>query len=296
MGLITQRILTQPSTIKMRFKDDMMRCSVLMVGCGNMGFAMLKTWTEQKSSHYDFTVIEPNLAQHAAISSLGVTVVAAAEALKNSNPFDLVFLAVKPQIMARALDGMKGNAKGKTYISVAAGLPIAFFETYLGTESAIIRTMPNTPAAVGAGAIAMIGNSNVPALALEQTEYLLALNGLVRHVENEDQLDAITALSGSGPAYIFHMAECLEQAGIEMGLSEAIARDFARQTIFGAGKLLHESTEDAADLRKSVTSPNGTTQAGLERLMQDGALEKLILSTTKAAENRSKELAKQTLS
>lgn len=268
-----------------------MGCSVLMVGCGNMGFAMLKTWAEQAQTGFEFSVLELNEAQHGPIRALGAKVSTDAADFKTTSPFDLVFLAVKPQFMASALEGLNGIVEGKTYISVAAGLPIAFFEAQLGADASIIRTMPNTPAAVGAGAIAMIGNKNVPATALENTETLLNLNGLICHLAHEDQMDAITALSGSGPAYIFHMAECLEQAGIEMGLQEDIARQFARQTVFGAGQLLHQSDQSAADLRISVTSPNGTTQAGLEVLMYESALQKLMIATTKAAENRSKELA-----
>ena len=273
-----------------------MSCSVLMVGCGNMGFAMLKTWMQQDQLDYDFTVLEPNTERHSEISSLGAQVTENADNLSAIGTFDLVFLAVKPQIMATALEGVKGKIEGKTYVSVAAGLPIQFFEKHLGLETSIIRTMPNTPAAVGAGAIAMIGNKNVSASAIQQAEALLKLNGIVCHVDHEEQIDAITALSGSGPAYIFHMAECLEKAGIDMGLPPEIARDFARQTIFGAGKLMHESNETAATLRQSVTSPNGTTQAALEVLMHQDALQKLISGTTKAAKDRSIELAKQTLS
>lgn len=261
-----------------------------------MGFAMLKTWTQQDSLNYDFTVLEPNTTLHNEISGLGAQVTEKAEHLDDIKVFDLVFLAVKPQIMAVALQGIKGKIDGRTYVSVAAGLPIDFFENHLGISASIIRTMPNTPAAVGAGAIAMIGNKNVSSLAFQQTEALLQLNGIVSHVEREEQIDAITALSGSGPAYIFHMAECLEQAGVDMGLPKEVARNFACQTIFGAGKLMHESDETAATLRKSVTSPNGTTQAALEILMHDGALQKLVSKTTKAAEDRSIELAKQTLS
>ena len=128
---------------------------------------------------------------------------------------------------------------------------------------------------------------------LMEAQALLKLNGLICTVDNEDQLDAITALSGSGPAYIFHMAECLEKAGIEMGLPTEIARDFAQQTILGAGKLMHESDQSFSMLRQSVTSPNGTTQAALEVLMRDDALEKLMIATTKAAQTRSIELAKE---
>lgn len=273
-----------------------MSCSVLMVGCGNMGFAMLKTWLETPELDYSFTVIEPNVSLHEDISASGAKVAPSADHMSENSSFDLVFLAVKPQIMAAALDGIKGKIIAKNYVSVAAGLPIEYFENHLGADASIIRTMPNTPAAVGAGAIAIIGNQNVSADAMRQAEELLKLNGIVRHVEHEDQIDAITALSGSGPAYIFHMAECLESAGIDMGLSPELARDFARQTIYGAGRLMHESNQSATHLRQSVTSPNGTTQAALEVLMKDDALQKLVLETTKAAEERSKELAKQTLS
>jgi len=267
-----------------------------MVGCGNMGFAMLKTWMQQDQLGYDFTVLEPNTERHSEIKALGAKIAKNADNLNEASSFDLVFLAVKPHIMAAALEGVKGKINGKTYVSVAAGLPIQFFEKYLDSTASIIRTMPNTPAAVGAGAIAMMGNENVTPLAIKQAETLLQLNGIVCHVDDEEQIDAITALSGSGPAYIFHMAECLEKAGVDMGLPPQIARDFARQTIFGAGKLMHQSDETAATLRQSVTSPNGTTQAALEVLMHDSALQKLISGTTKAAKDRSIELSKPTLS
>lgn len=271
-----------------------MALSVLMVGCGNMGFAMLETWVAASQEDFGFSVIEPNEEAHAKIAALGVTVAASAQALHAEQTFDFVFLSVKPQMMGKAIEGLQGVITGHHYVSIAAGLPCAFFEKYLGADAAIIRCMPNTPAAVNAGALALYANGHVQADALVQVQTLLAHNGMVRMLHDEAQMDAITAISGSGPAYVFHMAECLELAAIELGLAPDLARDFARQTIYGAGALLHQSPESAAHLRKAVTSPNGTTQAGLEVLMQDGALQSLMLATAQAAEKRSEELGRET--
>lgn len=267
--------------------------SVLMVGCGNMGFAMLETWVRARHQDFIFSVIEPNVDAHDKISALGVRVATSAAAFHSDQPFDFIFLSVKPQTMGKAIESLEGAVTGSHYVSIAAGLPITFFEKHLGADAAIIRCMPNTPAAVNAGALALCTNSHVAPDALALIQELLAHNGLVHLLSDEAQMDAITAISGSGPAYVFHMAECLELAAMELGLEPELARDFARQTIYGAGALLHQSPESAAHLREAVTSPNGTTQAGLEVLMRDQALQSLILATAKAAETRSEELGRE---
>lgn len=261
-----------------------------MVGCGNMGFAMLQTWVADFGSEFNFTVIEPNQEAHHAIAALDVNIAKDAAELSANRHFDMVFCAVKPQLMQKAMAALRDNVSAKLYVSVAAGLPLSFYEDLLPNQMPIIRTMPNTPAAVGAGAIAIYGNEHVTEVQYQLVTKLLEANGLVAKLDSEAQMDAITAISGSGPAYVFHLAECLEEVAIELGLPENIAKSFSRQTIFGAGKLLHNSEDGAETLRKKVTSPNGTTEAGLSELMRDDALRMLLLKTAKAAHKRSVEL------
>ena len=178
------------------------------------------------------------------------------------------------------------------FVSVAAGTSIATFEATLGAQSPIIRAMPNTPAAVGRGITAIIGNAHTDTAQMDLAEGLLRAVGQVVRLEDESQMDAVTGVSGSGPAYVFHMIECMAAAGEAQGLAPDLAMQLAKATVAGAGALAEEAEETPAQLRVNVTSPNGTTQAGLEVLMdEDAGLPPLIAATVKAATDRSKELA-----
>lgn len=205
----------------------------------------------------------------------------------------IVLIAVKPQMMADALPVLAAMGNGDTlFVSVAAGVTIANYETILGAQTPIIRAMPNTPAAVGKGITAIIGNSHASAVHMDTAQGLLEAIGQVVRLENEGQMDAVTGVSGSGPAYVFHMIEALAAAGEAQGLAPDLAMQLAKATVAGAGALVETASETPAQLRVNVTSPNGTTQAGLEVLMNgETGLPPLMAATVKAATDRSKELS-----
>ena len=266
--------------------------SVILAGCGNMGFAMLKGWIDGgvlELGHV--TVIEPNEALRVRAHGLGVRAVSSVEEINPAHAPTLVVIAVKPQSMASVLPDYAGMAtRGTAFLSVAAGIPMATYEAALGADTAIVRSMPNTPAAIGKGMLVYFNNANVSeALDLFVRE-LLACSGLVAKIETESLMDAVTAVSGSGPAYVFHFIECLTQAGIDAGLPDDVSGMLAMQTVMGAGALAAESDDTPGKLRENVTSPNGTTQAGLNVLMGGGALQTLISATVEAARKRSVEL------
>jgi pyrroline-5-carboxylate reductase len=204
----------------------------------------------------------------------------------------IVLVAVKPQMMGEALPVLRDRGNGATlFVSVAAGTPISAFEEALGAQTPIVRAMPNTPAAVGRGITAIIGNAHATPEQLDLAEMLLQAVGQVVRLEGEEQMDAVTGLSGSGPAYVFHMIECMAKAGEAQGLAPALAMQLAQATVAGAGALAEAADETPAELRRNVTSPNGTTQAGLEVLMDEEAgLPPLMLRTVAAAADRSREL------
>ena len=182
----------------------------------------------------------------------------------------IVLVAVKPQMMGAALPTLRGYGNGATlFVSVAAGTTIATYEEMLGARTPVVRAMPNTPAAVGRGITAIIGNAHATPAHLDAAEALLRAVGQVVRLDSEDQMDAVTGLSGSGPAYVFHMIECLARAGEAQGLAPDLAMQLAQATVAGAGALAEAADETPAHLRENVTSPGGTTQAGLEVLMDE---------------------------
>lgn len=270
----------------MDMKDVAARGLVLL-GCGKMGSAMLAGWLKGGLPKTSVWVIDPHPSDW--VQAQGVHVNAALPA----GPA-LVLIAVKPQMMGAALPTLAAMGGGGTlFVSVAAGTPLAAYEAALGDGSPIVRCMPNTPAAVGQGITALIGNSFVTEDQMALSEALLQAVGQTVRLEAEEQMDAVTALSGSGPAYVFHMIECLAAAGEAEGLSPELAMKLAQATVAGAGALAEGSEDSPSQLRVNVTSPNGTTQAGLEVLMDEGAgLPPLIRATVKAAADRSRELGR----
>jgi pyrroline-5-carboxylate reductase len=196
-------------------------------------------------------------------------------------------------MMVEALPVLTPLGGGSTiFLSVAAGTPIAHYEAVLGTATPVIRAMPNTPAAIAKGITAMIGNAHADDRALDMAEGLLAAVGDVVRLDSEAQMDAVTGLSGSGPAYVFHLIECLAAAGAAQGLAPDLAMQLAKATVAGAGALAMQGSDSPEQLRINVTSPNGTTQAGLEVLMDAASgLPPLIDRTVAAATDRSRELA-----
>lgn len=205
---------------------------------------------------------------------------------------DAVVLAVKPQIIKPVVGELAAAiaAQQPLVISIAAGIRTTAVRGWLGTDTAIVRTMPNTPALVQSGATALFANSAVSEEQRNLAESVLRAVGLTLWVDDEDLMDAVTALSGSGPAYFFLFMEALQAAGTDLGLPVETARLLTLQTAFGAAKMALESTEDAAALRQRVTSPGGTTERALDYLGQHG-FEETVLGALRAAAERSRELA-----
>ncbi len=270
-----------------------MQDSVVLVGCGNMGFAMLKGWLDAgvvKAG--DVHVVEPGEALRQRAAGAGVHVYAGAEALPAGLAPRVVLVAVKPQVMAAVLPAYKRFAPSATFVSVAAGIPVALFEAHLGGDAAVVRCMPNTPAAIGKGMLVTYTNPNVTADNEAFVDRLLATSGKVARVEEEGQMDAVTAVSGSGPAYVFHFIEALTDAGVTAGLPRDTAAMLAMQTVMGAGALAAASPDSPTTLREQVTSPNGTTAAALNVLMGEDRLKTLVAEAVEAARARSVELGK----
>ncbi len=266
--------------------DGLARNGLILLGCGKMGSAMLRGWLERGLSPAAVQVIEPNPSDW--LKSTGVAI----NPEKLPEAPAIVLIAVKPQMMGAALPVIAAMGNGETlFVSIAAGTPISALEAALGDRSPIIRAMPNTPAAVGRGITAIIGNAHATPQHLDMAETLLAAVGQVVRLDTEDQMDAVTGLSGSGPAYVFYLIECLAEAGAAEGLSPDLAMRLARATVAGAGALAEAAQESPAELRANVTSPGGTTQAGLAVLMDpETGLAPLIRKTVAAAARRSREL------
>lgn len=268
--------------------------NILLVGCGKMGGAMLRGWLSRGVAPDNVRVIEPFAEAAAALrQELSVTVLEDIGSVEPGFAPDIIVFAVKPQGMDDIVPGYAGfSAKGAVSLSIAAGRTISYFEKHLGDGAAIVRTMPNTPAAVGRGITAACANEQVSAAQQEACESLLEAVGDVVWVEDEDMIDAVTAVSGSGPAYVFLMIECMARAGEAQGLPAEIAAKLARATVAGSGELARQSDDAAAILRQNVTSPGGTTAAALDVLMaDDDGLGRLMGRAIDAATRRSRELA-----
>ncbi|HET7410918.1 MAG TPA: pyrroline-5-carboxylate reductase [Paracoccaceae bacterium] len=269
-----------------------MTSTVLLVGCGNMGYAMLKGWTASDDA-LAVHVVEPAEALAERARAAGARAVSSADDLPADLRPELVFLAVKPQAMAEIVPAYARFAGGPaTFVSVAAGTTIATLARLLPGPTPIVRCMPNTPAAVGAGMMVCCANDRTEREARDQATRLLSTSGLVDWIDDEALMDAVTAISGSGPGYVFHFIECLAAAGVELGLPEPLAAKMAMQTVMGAGRLAAEADDPPARLREQVTSPGGTTAAGLAVLMGDDRLKRLIAEAATAARDRGAELAR----
>ncbi len=270
---------------------------LLLAGCGKMGGALLEGWIRQGASPDTVFVVEPNPDTRRCLAeTFGVSVQASVSELPADLNPSVVLMAVKPQVMDAAAPAYaRFKSPDTVYLSIAAGKNIAYFERLLGGPAAIVRSMPNTPAAVARGITVCCNNFHVTESQKLACTSLLKAVGTVEWVEDEGLLDAVTALSGGGPAYVFLLAESMAKAGIAAGLPEELSQRLARQTVAGAGELLHLSTEEAATLRKNVTSPGGTTAEALRVLMGDGDLgrgwQPMIDAAIQAATDRSRELA-----
>ena len=265
---------------------------IVLVGCGNMGYAMLQGWLKSdRLEAPEIAVVEPNDALRERAAKLGVWVGANVDELPADTSPKLVIFAVKPQVMRDIVPAYRRFAgKGATFLSVAAGTGIGVFEEILGAGTPVIRCMPNTPAAIGRGMMVTCSNPHVTKDAQGFAAELLAASGKVASVDDEALMDAVTAVSGSGPAYIFHFIECLTAAGEKAGLPADTAKLLAMQTVFGAASLAAASDEEPGRLREQVTSPNGTTAAALGVLMGGDRLKTLVEEAVEAARKRSVEL------
>lgn len=270
-----------------------MTVKLLLVGGGKMGSAMLAGWLKGSLKPEDVLVVEPFEETRKSLNNtLGVECIREASAIPADVAPETIVLAVKPQMMDDAIGAFARYAgPGCVFVSIAAGKTIQYFEEKLGPQAAIVRAMPNTPAAVGRGITVGYPNHLVSDGQRAWADTLLKSVGEVAWVDDENQIDAVTALSGGGPAYVFLLVEVMAQAGIDAGLPAELAMRLARVTVAGAGELLHQASEDAATLRQNVTSPGGTTAEALKVLMAVDALQPLMSKAIAEATRRSRELA-----
>lgn len=266
--------------------DVVAQRGLVLLGCGKMGSALLAGWLAAGLPPASVWVLEPNPSDWLLASGVHLNQGLPAQPA-------VALLAVKPQMMGAALPALQALRGGGTLIvSIAAGTPIATFEQVFGPATPIVRTMPNTPAMVGRGITAMVGNGAASAADLALAEELMQAVGEVVRLEGEGQIDAVTGLSGSGPAYVFHLIEAMAAAGAAQGLAPDLAMRLARATVCGAGELAFRSADEAAQLRINVTSPGGTTAAALAHLMDPASgLTPLMVRAVAAATARGRELS-----
>jgi pyrroline-5-carboxylate reductase len=266
---------------------------LLLVGCGKMGGALLAGWIAKGLAAADVYVVEPDGGLRTQVRDRhGVAAFAEPKELPTDlRPRAIVF-AVKPQAMAAVLPAYEQLAgSGAVVLSIAAGTSIARFEAAFGATAPIVRAMPNTPAAIGQGVTALFANPHASAGQRELCAALMAAVGQVLWIDDEEHMHAITAMSGSGPAYVFYLIEVMAKAAISTGLPEALAWPMARATVAGSAALAVASEQPVEALRQQVTSPGGTTQAALEVLMAPGGMQALFERAVAAATQRSRELA-----
>jgi pyrroline-5-carboxylate reductase len=270
--------------------DKVNRRGLVLLGCGKMGSALLEGWLRQGLALSAVWVQEPHPSDWLkGLAAKGLH-------LNAGMPEEpaIVLVAVKPQMMAEALPSLARLGGGGTlFVTIAAGTPIAYYEQVLGGQTPVVRAMPNTPAAVGRGITALIGNSVATQDDLALAEAFLSAVGQTVRLDGEHQMDAVTAVSGSGPAYVFHLIEALAAAGVAEGLPAELAMQLARATVTGAGELAHRAPESAEQLRINVTSPGGTTAAALAVLMDEqSGFPPLLRRAVSAAADRGRELGK----
>jgi pyrroline-5-carboxylate reductase len=266
--------------------------TIVLAGAGKMGSAMLTGWLERGLDPRLLVVQDPNLLPDMAeaLRAKGIRVDAAVQNL--AAPPAVIVVAVKPQAVADVVPGLATLVGSETVVlSIAAGKTLASLERFFPKGTAVVRAMPNTPAAIGRGISGVVANTATTAAQKDLCQRLLSAAGEVVWVGDEALIDAVTAVSGSGPAYVFLLAECLAEAGRVAGLAPDLAMKLARATVSGSGELLHRSELDAQKLRKNVTSPGGTTAAALGVLMRDkSGLQDLMTEAVLAAVKRGREL------
>lgn len=263
------------------------------IGGGNMAACLIKGLVTSGHDPARLWVSDINNEALAGLAdNLKVNVTADNNEVVNSA--DVLVLAVKPQILAQVACEIAGNVKpGQLVVSIAAGISQTSLGNWLGTDKAIVRCMPNTPALVLTGATALHANQNVSPEQRDLAETLMRAVGITLWLDDENDIDAVTAVSGSGPAYFFLLMEAMELAAVELGLNENVARLLVQQTALGAAKIALESAESPAELRRRVTSPGGTTQAAITTF-ENGGFVQLVANALQAAKSRSIEMSKQT--
>lgn len=261
--------------------------TLLLVGCGKMGRALLDCW-QQSGSVAHIHVIAPH---HAQADSARLTWHRGPQSVPAASP-SVIVLAVKPQLLDTVLP-LYAQRFGNSplYISIAAGKTLHYYAQHLGGKAHVVRAMPNTPALVGQGMTALCASPSLPPSLREVAGGLMQAAGEILWLENEKLMDAVSAISGCGPAYVFLFMESLTQAGVAAGLDKATAEMLAVQTVSGSAALARQGGKDFAQLRTEVASPGGMTQAALDVLMQDGRLQKLMEQAVRAAVARARELA-----
>lgn len=263
---------------------------LLLIGCGKMGSAMLEGWIKGGVEPHNVTVIDPH-ATKTAFSDKCANILNDHSELEDTD-FDICFIAVKPQVFREVVSNYKKVVrKGCVFVSVAAGITTKTIKECLGENARVIRVMPNLPATIKEGISGIFSDKNV---SFEQTKSvidILECNGEVIEVSSEDDIDKITAISGSGPGYIFLFIEAMEKIAMEYGFDETNAKLLSSQTVFGSAKLAKNSEISASELRQNVTSPGGTTEAALKMLMDEKeGLQSLLKKAIDSARDRSKEL------
>ena len=265
---------------------------LVLAGAGNMGGAMLAGWLAQGLSAKQILVQDPGPPEAVAVLLRKAGITPQAVIARVDLPPAVILVAIKPQDMDKVFAPLAALAGPKTVVlSIAAGRTIAGFEKHLAAGVGVVRAMPNTPAAVGRGITVCCPNAHVSGAQKAACTALLTAIGDVAWVADEALIDPVTAVSGSGPAYVFYLVEALAAAGVKAGLPADLAMQLARRTVAGSGELLHRSDLPAEQLRRNVTSPNGTTHAALQVLMAPDGLQPVLDKAIAAATRRSRELA-----
>ncbi|MCB1447916.1 MAG: pyrroline-5-carboxylate reductase [Rhizobiaceae bacterium] len=263
---------------------------IVLIGAGNMGGAMALGWIRSGIAGASIIAADPNPpeAMKARLDDVGIRFSSGAPEGVTAG---VVFVAVKPQVMDKVLPAYRTViGKDTIVVSIAAGKTLAFLEEQVG-PAPMVRAMPNTPAMIGRGVTGAFADARVSEAQRALVHSLLEVSGPVEWVDSEALIDAVTAVSGSGPAYVFCLVECMAEAGRKLGLPADLAMRLARATVSGAGELLHQSPGEAAELRRNVTSPGGTTAAALDVLMADAGMQPLFDKAIAAARDRARELA-----
>ncbi|MGB1800182.1 MAG: pyrroline-5-carboxylate reductase [Gammaproteobacteria bacterium] len=271
----------------------MENCTITFIGCGNMSRSLIGGLIANGIKPEKLFATDPDENQRNAITKqFSISTFADnKEAITNA---DVILLAVKPQVMHAVVSDIAESIKGtnKLIISIAAGVKLDSIISWLGDQTAVVRVMPNTPALIQVGAAAIVANEHTTDAQKNIAEAMMRSVGTAIWLDSEEQMDAVTAVSGSGPAYFFYFMEAMEKAAIDMGLNEEQARLLTIETAVGASKMALMSSSDPAELRRQVTSPGGTTEQALNTFMQNN-MEALVEKAMQAAKQRSIELSEE---